>query len=90
MSEPTILFVKPAAISAPDKDALKSAGIIVIEIDDPASAKFVRAGPELTGGELLRAACEAIYNTPAGNYARSVREAFAEAIAAAVIDGAPQ
>lgn len=60
MGEPMILFVKPKAISRRDKSALQTAGVIVIEIDDPASAKFVRAGVELEGSAMLLAAITAI------------------------------
>ena len=59
-SEPTIMFVKPAAISAEDKITLRDAGVIVIEIDDPQDAKLVRAGTELETGALLNAAAEAV------------------------------
>lgn len=58
--DPAILFVKPAAISDDDKATLKAAGVLVIEIDDPANAKFVRAGFEIGGGEMLKIAAQAI------------------------------
>lgn len=60
MSEPTILFVKPQAISPEDKSGLKEAGVLVIEIDDPANAKFVRAGTEIAAGEMMVLAAKAI------------------------------
>lgn len=58
--DPTIMFVKPSAISADDKAALQRAGVIVIEIENPQDAKLVRAGVELEAGTLLRAAAQAI------------------------------
>lgn len=77
-SEPTIMFVKPSAISADDKATLQGAGVIVIEIDDPQSAKLVRAGTELDVGELLNCAAKAIQKT-------SVAEtAFGNAVAKAI------
>lgn len=60
MSEPAILFVKPKAISQRDKKMLREAGVLIVEIDDPASAKFVRANSELSGSEMLLAAVKAI------------------------------
>lgn len=36
MTDPTILFVKPNAISAKDKAALRKAGVIVVEVENPA------------------------------------------------------
>lgn len=81
MSDPSILFVKPAAISDKDKRALKTAGVIVVEIDDPQNAKFVRAGAELDGGSLLHAAAVAINDTGYGN---DVKAAFGRAICEAI------
>jgi hypothetical protein len=60
IADPPVLFVKHKAISDVDKAALKAAGIIVIEMDDPTAVKFVRAKSELAGGELLQLAAEAI------------------------------
>jgi hypothetical protein len=81
VSDPTILFVKPAAISDKDKRALKSAGVIVVEIDDPQNAKFVRAGVELDSGSILHAAAKAISETPHMN---DVKSAFGRAICEAI------
>lgn len=60
MTDPTILFVKPKAISNADKKALKSAGVIVVEVEDPQAVKFVRAGTELSASALLLCAMEAM------------------------------
>lgn len=81
MADPSILFVKPAAISDKDKRALKSAGVIVVEIDDPQNAKFVRAGVELEGGAILHAAARAIADTGYGN---DVKAAFGRAVCEAI------
>lgn len=84
MSDPVILFVKPNAISPRDKKALSTAGVIVVEVDDPQAVKLVRASVELDGGALLRAAAQAMTHVRAGAYASDVREAFAKAICAAL------
>lgn len=78
MSDPSILFVKPKAISASDKRALKSAGIIVIEIENVADAKFIRAHAEIEGTRMLELACATIKNCDYGR----VKEAFGNAVAA--------
>ena len=65
MTDPAILFVRPQAISPEDKESLKEAGVLVIEIDDPANAKFVRAAVELNGTEMLAVAAKAIKHSDA-------------------------
>jgi outer membrane receptor for monomeric catechols len=80
MSEPAILFMKPSAISADDKLELKNAGILVIEIDDPANAKFTRAAADISSTDMLGIAATIIKNTPAA----SVRDSFAKAVCIAI------
>ena len=80
MSDPAILFVKPKVISSRDKKTLQAVGVIVIEIENPADAKFTRAYAELDGSDLLLAAVQAI---PGASFT-SVRDAFAKAVCAAV------
>lgn len=60
MSEPTILFVKPGAISAADKTALHDAGVVVVEIENPQDVKLARAGFELPASGMLAAALAAM------------------------------
>jgi hypothetical protein len=81
VADPAILFVKPKAISAEDKNTLKEAGVIVIEIKNLSDAKFVRPYSELDGSELLRAAAKAISES---NYTVSAKEAFGRALCAAI------
>lgn len=80
MSDPVIMFVKPAAISNRDKVALRRAGVIVVEIDDPANAKLVCASAELDASAMLACAAKAIADNPFAG----VREEFARAICAAI------
>ena len=82
MADPTVLFVKPKAISTKDKKALQAAGVIVVEIDDPASARFVKAGVDLDSGEILRAAAHAIANASLST--GSAKELFGKAMCAAI------
>jgi hypothetical protein len=79
MTDPVILFVKPKAISAKDKKALQAAGVIVVEVDDVANVKLVRAHAELTGGGLLIAAAKAIQG-----YSSGVQADFGKAVCAAI------
>lgn len=60
MIDPTVLFVKPRAISQRDKKALQNAGVIVVEIENLMDAKFIRAGVELSASDMLLAAVAAI------------------------------
>jgi dihydroxyacid dehydratase/phosphogluconate dehydratase len=80
MSEPSILFVRPKAISQRDKKLLREAGILIVEIDDPKNAKFIRAHSELTGSEMLKAALWAINQGGSTN----TKLAFSNAICAAI------
>lgn len=83
MSDPAILFVKPQSINADDKDALKVAGVIVVEIDDPSSARLVRACADISSSALLRAAVDAI--RAHSSMTESVRSLFGNAVCAAII-----
>lgn len=87
MADQTILFVKPKAISQRDKKALRNAGVIVVEIDDPNSARLVKAAAELEGSALLRAAAKAINNHSFGG--DSVRSLFGQAIAEEILSTSP-
>jgi len=58
--DPAVLFVKPGAIKAVDKRTLQKAGIIVVEVDDVANVKLVRATAELSSTEMLALAAAAI------------------------------
>ena len=79
MADPCILFVKPQVINDKDRRALQKAGVVVVEIENPADMKFTRAYAELSASELLRAAAEAI---PASEFSQ---KAFAKALCAAIV-----
>lgn len=59
-AEPAVLFAKPQSIAADDKAALASAGIIVVEVEDPGAVKLVKAHAEVSGGDMMMAAMKAI------------------------------
>lgn len=73
-AEPSVLFVKPQSISADDKASLASAGIIVVEIDDPSSVKLVRAHSEISGSDMMMAALRAVNGYDGGVRSALVRE----------------
>jgi len=83
-TDPTILFVKPGAISSDDKTALSGAGVIVVEIENPQDVKFVRAGAELSSTELLSAAASAIAIGTTLNSGNEIKRAFASYVCAAI------
>ena len=63
MTEPAVLFVKPGAVKPSDKTALRKAGIVVVEVEDPNAVKFIvpqRLPSELTPTDLLMAAISAV------------------------------
>ena len=76
IADPCILFVKPNTISAADKEVLCAAGVIVVDIDDPSSVKFVRAGMEISGSQMLQCAARAL------KHSRAATEEFGKLVAA--------
>lgn len=84
MSDAAVLFVKPRAIKSADKRALRDAGIIVVEVENPADIKFTRAETELPCGDLLAIAAGAIAKF---QYAR---ESFGRAVAEALMARRPK
>ncbi len=56
-----ILVVKPGSLSEPDRELLRSAGVVCVEAEDPDSVRLILPqGPALGGDELLYAAMRAI------------------------------
>lgn len=84
MSEPLLLPVKPDTLNAKDKAALRNAGVIVIEHDNPSELRLLRPSAELDSSDLLRCAMQGLMNKD-GMYGAGQREAFAKAVHAAVM-----
>ncbi len=59
-TDPAVLFVRPQSIATDDKAALVSAGIIVVEVEDPSSVKLIKAHAEVSGSDMMMAAMKAI------------------------------
>lgn len=64
MGEISIVAVRPKAISAKDKKTLATAGIVVIEMDEPETLRFLKPNAELDGNDLLLAALGAMKKHP--------------------------
>lgn len=81
-----IFICKPGAIGAEDRTALRDAGVVVIELDDPAEFRLVRAQPELNAGDILKAALQALSPDADDAYhpATTNRSIFLRALAKAV------
>lgn len=93
MSEPAVLFVKPGAIKPEDKAALRDAGVVVVEVENPDDVRLVRAegilgAQELPHGDLLAAAASAIYAN--SNTAMHFGIAVAQAILAKASAGSTE
>ena len=78
MTDPAILFIKPGAVSPDDKTLLIAAGILVVEIENPQDAKFVRPYVELDGNELLKAAMEGLrgYDAATRDFGKALMKAL--------------
>ena len=60
MSEVSIVAVRPKAISVKDKKVLAAAGVIVVEMDEPETLRFLKPNAELDGSDMLLVALEAM------------------------------
>jgi len=85
------IFVCPKdSISDRSVRALREAGVVVVQADDPEKCRFIRAGGEEVGSrDLLWAAMKAMQITPqysAGEGAQKVREEFTKVLFGIVND----
>lgn len=85
--EPTLLPVKPGTLSPEDKNALRNAGIIVIEHENPAELKLMKPTAEIDGSEILRCAMKALISYT-GGIADGQRVEFTNQLAKAIISNA--
>lgn len=53
-------MVPPGAITAADRKALRAAGVVVVETDDPSKCQFVRSTETLSSSDMLWAAMDAL------------------------------
>lgn len=72
-------MVPPGAITAADRKALRAAGVVVVETDDPSRCQFVRAGESISGSDMLWAAMDALrHDFGYGNHGKDQREQLAK------------
>lgn len=64
MTDPTIFVCRPSAISNASKAELKRAGVITVEMEDPAQFKLIRASSELQSSDLFALALDALASQP--------------------------
>lgn len=55
-----VLLVPVGAITAADRKALRTAGVVVVETDDPSKCQFVRSTETLSSSDMLWAAMDAL------------------------------
>ena len=80
MSEPLLLPVKPDTLNAKDKAALRNAGVIVIEHDNPSELRLLRPTAELDSCDLLRCAMQGLMNKD-GMYGRRAARSLCQSCA---------
>lgn len=55
-----VFLCRTGAIDAVSKRALKRAGVVVVEADNPADCQFIRASSLVSGDDMLWAAMDAL------------------------------
>jgi hypothetical protein len=76
MSE--VFLCKTGQLNAVGKHDLRKAGVVVVEVEDPASCQFIRSAETISGDDMLWAAMDALKrNFGYGDEGRKQREQFA-------------
>jgi hypothetical protein len=65
-----VFLCQTGQLSAASRRELKRAGIVVVEVEDPAKCQFIRATEMVSGDEMLWAACDALRATYKDEYSR--------------------
>lgn len=89
MSDPCVFVVKPRAISLKDKSALRKAGVIVVETDDPSSVRFIRPLAEISSTEMLRCAMKAIDDHGCDGHKKNFVKLLTEIVLSKATDDPP-
>lgn len=58
MSE--VFLCQTGQLTGPSKSALRKAGVVVVEVEDPSKCQFIRAGETIPTSDMLWAAVEAL------------------------------
>jgi hypothetical protein len=75
-----VLIVPPNTVDTKSRRDLKRAGVIVIETSEPEKCRFLRAGEELSGSDLLWAALSALQSGGSYTGSNEQRVAFTKLI----------
>lgn len=71
------VFIAPRGqLGRSAKQEMRAAGIVVVEVDDPTSCKFIRSTETIEPDDMLWAALDAL-RVDTGNYGRDQRERLA-------------
>lgn len=82
MSEPLLLVLsRDEPLSDDALDALREAGVIVLQVDDPAAVRLLRPETDVDAGDMLRCAMRAIRTSQVMD---NPRIAFANELAALI------
>lgn len=82
-----IIVTTPGVLTAKDKAALRRAGVVPIEADDPATVRLIECeGPPLPSSEMLHAAVSAMNGD---GWRCDARTAFVKALAASLAASSP-
>jgi len=63
-----VFLCKTGQITAVSRRELKRAGVVVVEVDDPAACQFIRSSALVSGDDMLHAACDALQQTYTAGY----------------------
>jgi hypothetical protein len=73
-----VFLCKTGSIDNRSKAALRKAGVVVVEAENPDDCRFIKASEVLSGDDMLWAATEALRrNFGYGNTGKAQREQFA-------------
>lgn len=62
-----VFLCRTGQLTPASRRELKKAGIVVVEVEDPAACKFIRAGEVVSGDDLLWAALESLRHREYGH-----------------------
>jgi nucleoside-diphosphate-sugar epimerase len=88
MSEPAILPVCPQSLSDRDRAALRRAGVVVIEHENPDELRLLRPSADVDASDMLRCALTALAHGPTHRNVGDAREQFVRLLAAVVAGNA--
>jgi hypothetical protein len=73
-----VFLCKTGQLNAVGKHDLRKAGVVVVEVDDPASCQFIRSAEAVSGDDMLWAALDALrHDFGYGDHGAKQREQLA-------------